>query len=188
MKPLPTFWVLIFHNPLHVPHLPLNLFNDYSTTHAILDFTLPQHGGGELPLFWVVTQRVLCNLLWTFRDNLSINSSGVQIEPWIWDPKGYPGSRSLNPADGTDRLSRNVGKKLTTIRCVLTQKNAVLSMRCHMKKACCVFSGRFFTQIVEATSSKLGGTRVRNLWHEFYEFFALIRISTHNGEVRFLLP
>jgi hypothetical protein len=27
---------------------------------------------------------------------------------------------------GTDKLSRNVGKKISTIRCVITQKNAVL--------------------------------------------------------------
>jgi len=40
------------------------------------------------------------NLLPTFRDNLSIQSSG--FKNWI---------EFLNPEDGTDRLSRNVGKK-----------------------------------------------------------------------------
>jgi hypothetical protein len=37
------------------------------------------------------------NFLPTFRDNLSVPSSG------------------LNPDDGTDRLSRNIGKKLTLL-------------------------------------------------------------------------
>ena len=33
----------------------------------------------------------------TFRDNLSVSSSGV---------------KNLDPGDGTDRMSRNIGKKL----------------------------------------------------------------------------
>ena len=37
----------------------------------------------------------------------------------------------LTPKDGTDRLSRNVGKKLTTTRCVITQKSAVLFTEIH---------------------------------------------------------
>jgi len=39
------------------------------------------------------------NFLPTFRDNLSVASSGVKNSP-------------LTPEDGTDRLSQNVGKKL----------------------------------------------------------------------------
>jgi len=33
----------------------------------------------------------------------------------------------LTPEDGTDRMSRNVGNKFTTTRCVITQKSEVLS-------------------------------------------------------------
>jgi len=36
------------------------------------------------------------------------------------------GQESLSLEDGTDSLPRNVGKKLTTTRCVTTQKSAVL--------------------------------------------------------------
>ena len=32
----------------------------------------------------------------------------------------------LTPGDGTDRLSRNDGKELTTTRCEITQKTAVI--------------------------------------------------------------
>ena len=52
------------------------------------------------------------NFLSTFRDNLSVASSGV-----LW---------FLNPEDGTVRLFRNVGKIINT-RCFITQKGAVLS-------------------------------------------------------------
>jgi len=44
------------------------------------------------------------NLLPTFRDKLSVPSSGLK------NPKKKIKRR--NPEDGTDRLSRNVGKKL----------------------------------------------------------------------------
>ena len=49
------------------------------------------------------------NFLPTFLDNLSV-----------------PSSRVKNPEDGTERVSRNVGKTITTTRCVITQKSAVL--------------------------------------------------------------
>jgi len=45
------------------------------------------------------------NLLLTFRDNLSVPSLGFK------NRKKYS-FVFLNPEDGTDRLSRNVGKKL----------------------------------------------------------------------------
>jgi len=35
----------------------------------------------------------------------------------------------LTRDDGIDRLSRNVGKKLTTTRCVIAQKSAVLGIK-----------------------------------------------------------
>jgi hypothetical protein len=47
----------------------------------------------------------------TFRDNLSVPSSESKI---------------LNPEDRTYRLSRNVGKKFTTTRCLITRRSAVL--------------------------------------------------------------
>jgi hypothetical protein len=52
------------------------------------------------------------NFLPTFRDNLSIASSGFLL--------------FLNHEDGTVRLFRNVGKIINT-RCLLTRKRAVLS-------------------------------------------------------------
>jgi hypothetical protein len=45
------------------------------------------------------------NILLTFRDNLSVPSLGFK------NPKKYSFG-FLNPEEGTDRLSRNVGKKL----------------------------------------------------------------------------
>ena len=35
----------------------------------------------------------------------------------------------LTREDGSDRLSRNLGKKLTTTRCVIAQKSAVLGIK-----------------------------------------------------------
>ena len=35
----------------------------------------------------------------------------------------------LNSENGTDRLSRNLGKEITTTRCVITQKSTVLTSR-----------------------------------------------------------
>jgi hypothetical protein len=54
------------------------------------------------------------NFLRTFRDQSALSSCSKNL---IFE--------SLNPEDGTDRLSRNK-KQITTTRCVLTQKSAVL--------------------------------------------------------------
>jgi hypothetical protein len=58
------------------------------------------------PLLWAITQRIVVISYWGFRNNLSV-----------------PGLLTLE--DGMDRLSRNV-RKMITIRCVITQKIAVL--------------------------------------------------------------
>jgi len=43
-------------------------------------------------------------------------------ETFFFRLKGF---RTPIPEDGTERLSRNVGKKFATTRCVMTQKSAV---------------------------------------------------------------
>jgi hypothetical protein len=64
----------------------------------------------------------------TFRDNPSVPCSRVKIltlTTYLFRVK------ILTIEDGTDRLFRNVGKKLTTARCVIPQKIAVLiSLSC----------------------------------------------------------
>ena len=77
------------------------------------------------------------NFLPTFRDNLSVPSLGADTallrfftahtlpcKNSVWSNRLSFGF--FNPENGTVRLSRNVCKKLTATRCVITQKSAVL--------------------------------------------------------------
>ena len=57
-------------------------------------------------LFWVVTQRVVVTTYGRFGKNLLFPPSYVR------NPKCF---RFLNPEDGTNILSRNVGKKLSLL-------------------------------------------------------------------------
>jgi hypothetical protein len=57
------------------------------------------------------------NFLPTFRDNLSVPSSGL---------KNQESCGILKPEDRTNMLSGNIVKKITTTRSVITQKSSVL--------------------------------------------------------------
>ena len=62
-------------------------------------------------LFWKITRLIVVIPYRKFRDNLTVPSSRIKI---------------LSLEDGSDRLSRNVGKELSTIRCVISQTSADL--------------------------------------------------------------
>jgi hypothetical protein len=62
----------------------------------------------------VITRRIVVNFLPTFRDNLSVPPSRVKVG-------------ALTLEGGTDRMSRNVGKKFTTTRRAITKRKQFFS-------------------------------------------------------------
>jgi len=79
-------------------------------------------------LFWVITQR---GVILHYRPFGTTYRSHVrESRSWLLTTYLFR-VKILTLEDGTDRLSRNVGKKLTTARCVIPQKIAVLiSLSC----------------------------------------------------------
>jgi len=79
--------------------------------------------GSRTALFCVITQRVAVNFLQTFRDNLTVPFSVFKnpkeslshqtefIQEILWAVKNHSSAVSA-PKVGTDKLYRNVGKKL----------------------------------------------------------------------------
>jgi hypothetical protein len=68
-------------------------------------------------LFWITAQQVVVISYWRYGTTSQSHLHGSRIQK----DSGF-----LTPEDGAGRLTRNVGKKLPTTRCIINPKNAVV--------------------------------------------------------------